>query len=142
VLRDAVTRIRGLPCPTDHLDDTLISLPIKMGGLGVLSYKTVAPHAYAAASEAADFTLAPVLTPEALPANNQITTQHQRCQEIFAGNKEALLGLLTNPAAGPGRHRGILQAEQGLAHHDTIPVLSAPRRLRGRLRPAAAHPGW
>jgi hypothetical protein len=61
-LREAVARIRGLPRPTDQLDAAVISLPIKMGGLGILSYKTVAPHAYAAASEAADTTLAPILT--------------------------------------------------------------------------------
>jgi hypothetical protein len=62
-----VARIRGLPRPTDQLDAAIISLPIKMGGLGILSYKTVAPHAYAAASEAADATLAPILTPGTLP---------------------------------------------------------------------------
>jgi hypothetical protein len=55
----------------------------------------VAPHAYAAASEAADTTLAPILTPGTLPASTQLTTQHQRCQEIFTGNMEALLGSLT-----------------------------------------------
>ncbi|GFZ49914.1 hypothetical protein JCM24511_07317 [Saitozyma sp. JCM 24511] len=49
ILRDAVARIRGLPRPTDQLDAAVISLPIKMGGLGILSYNTVAPHAYGAA---------------------------------------------------------------------------------------------
>jgi hypothetical protein len=73
---------------------TVISLPINMGGLGILSYKTVAPHAYAAASEAVDLTLAPVLEPGSLPACTQLTTQHQRCQEIFGGNRKALLGSL------------------------------------------------
>src|SRR5258705_9552754 len=68
-LREAVARIRGLPRLTDQLDAAVISLPIKMGGLGILSYKTVAPHAYAAASEAADTTLAPILTPRTLPAS-------------------------------------------------------------------------
>jgi hypothetical protein len=95
ILREAVARIRGLPRPTDQLDATVISLPIKMGGLGILSYKMVAPHAYAAASEAADAALAPILTPGTLPASTQLITQHQRCQEIFAGKKEALLGSLT-----------------------------------------------
>jgi hypothetical protein len=93
-LREAVARIRGLR-PTDQLDDAVISLPIKMGGLGILPYRTVAPHAYAAASDAADATLAPILTPETLPDSTQLITQHQRCQEIFTGNKEALLGSLT-----------------------------------------------
>ncbi|GFZ52439.1 hypothetical protein JCM24511_10212, partial [Saitozyma sp. JCM 24511] len=53
-------------------DAAVISLPIKMGGLGILSYKTVAPHAYAAASEGADTTLAPILTPGTLPASTQL----------------------------------------------------------------------
>ncbi|GFZ49920.1 hypothetical protein JCM24511_07323 [Saitozyma sp. JCM 24511] len=79
----------------DQLDAAVISLPIKMGGLGILSYKTVAPHAYAAASEAADNTLGPILAPGSLPDSTQLITQHQRCQEIFAGNKEARLGSLT-----------------------------------------------
>jgi hypothetical protein len=45
ILRDAVIRIRAHPRHADNsLDATLISLPIKMGGLGILSYKTVAPQ--------------------------------------------------------------------------------------------------
>jgi hypothetical protein len=36
-----------------------------------------------------------VLTPATLPDSTQLTTQHQRCQEIFTENKEALLGSLT-----------------------------------------------
>ncbi|RSH94159.1 hypothetical protein EHS25_003962 [Saitozyma podzolica] len=55
----------------------------------------VAPHAYPPTSEAADATLASILTSETLPESTQLTTQHQRCQEIFTGNKEALLGSLT-----------------------------------------------
>ena len=108
-LREAVARIRGLPRPTDQLDAAVISLPIKMGGLGVLSYKTVAPHAYAAASEAADATLAPILTPGSLPDSTQLITQHQRCQEIFTGNKEALLGSLT-----PEQAKAVVEASSKL----------------------------
>jgi hypothetical protein len=108
-LREALARIRGLPRPTDQLDATVISLPIKMGGIGILSYKTVAPHAYAAASEAADTTLAPILTPGTLPASTQLTTQRQRCQEIFTGNKEALLGSLT-----PEQAKAVVEASSKL----------------------------
>jgi hypothetical protein len=46
--------------------------------------------------EAADATLAPIPTPESLLTSTQLITQHQRCQEIFAGDREALLGSL-NP---------------------------------------------
>ncbi|GFZ48375.1 hypothetical protein JCM24511_06123 [Saitozyma sp. JCM 24511] len=80
-----------------------------MGGIGILSYKTVAPHAYAAASEAADTTLAPILTPGSLPDSTQLITQHQRCQEIFAGNKEALLGSLT-----PEQAKAVVEASSKL----------------------------
>jgi hypothetical protein len=48
-LQEAVARTRGLTCPTDQLDTAIISLPIKIGRLGIFSYKTVGPHAYAAA---------------------------------------------------------------------------------------------
>jgi hypothetical protein len=108
-LREAVARIRGLPRPTDQLDAAVISLPIKMGGIGILSYKTVAPQAYAAASEAADTTLAPILNPGTLPASTQLITQHQRCQEIFTGNKEALLGSLT-----PEQAKAVVEASSKL----------------------------
>jgi hypothetical protein len=83
------------------LDAAVISLLIKMGGLGILSYKRAAPHAYAPASEAADATLAPILTPETLPNSTQLITQHQCCQEIFAVDREALLGSLTPEQAKP-----------------------------------------
>jgi hypothetical protein len=124
-LREAVARIRGLPRPTDQLDAAVISLPIKMGGLGILSYKTVAPHVYAAASEAADTTLAHILTPESLPASTQLITQHQRCQEIFAENKEALLGSLNRPRRLSTHHRNWV----GSGSPDTIPALSSRHRL-------------
>jgi hypothetical protein len=108
-LREAVARIRGLQRPTDQLDAAVMSLPIKMGGIGILSYKTVAPHAYAAASEAADTTLAPILTPGSLPDSTQLITQHQRCQEIFTGNREALLSSLT-----PEQAKAVVEASSKL----------------------------
>jgi hypothetical protein len=80
-----------------------------MGGLGILSYKTVAPQAYAAASEAADATLAPILTLESLPTSTQLITQHQSCQEISAGNREALLGSLT-----PEQAKAVVEASSKL----------------------------
>jgi hypothetical protein len=125
ILRDAVIRIRGHPRHSDpSLDATLISLPIKIGGLGILSYKTVAPQAYAAASEAADVTLAPILTPGSLSASTQLITQHQRCQEIFAGNREALLGSLT-----PEQAKAVIEASSKLGRVwlTTIPFQASLR---------------
>jgi hypothetical protein len=117
-LREAVARIRGLPRPADQLDAAVIALPIKMGGLGILSYKMVAPPAYAEASEAADTTLGPILTLGTLPASTQLTTQHQRCQKIFTGNKEALLGSLTQKEIQEGS-----PTRRSEAHHGTGPCL-------------------
>jgi hypothetical protein len=36
---------------------------------------------------------------------------------------------LANRRAGQGCHRGVLQAGQSLAHHDTLPALTPPHRL-------------
>jgi hypothetical protein len=102
---DTVARVRNVARPTHQFDATPNSLPIKMGGRGILSYKTIAIHAYAAASEAAELTLGPILTPEAPADSTQITTQHQRCQEIFAGSKEALLGSPTQSRPKPASRR-------------------------------------
>jgi hypothetical protein len=121
ILPDAVTRIRGFPRPTTHLDAALISLPIEMGGLGILSYKAVAPHAHSAASEAADTSLAPILTPGSLPNSTPLTTQHQRCQEIFAGNKEALLDSLTSEQA-----KAVIEASSKLAGSGSPPSHPSP----------------
>jgi hypothetical protein len=82
---------------------------MKMGGLGIVSYKTVAPQAYAAASEVADTTLAPILNPGSLPDSIQLITQHERCQEIFSGNKEALLGSLN-----PEQAKAVVEASSKL----------------------------
>jgi hypothetical protein len=104
-------------------------------GLGILSYRTVAPQAYAAASEAADTTLAPILTAESLPASTQLITQHQRCQEIFEGNKEALLGSLTAEQA-----KAVVEASSKLGRVwlTTIPFEPSLRLTHFEV-PAALH---
>ncbi len=53
----SITKIRS----AEHLgplDTALVTLPIKLGGLGVLSFETCAPHAFQAAAESADLVLA------------------------------------------------------------------------------------
>jgi hypothetical protein len=114
--------------------------------LGILSYKTVAPHAYAAASEAADTTLSPILTPGSLPASTQLITQHQRCQEIFTGNRDALLSSLT-----PEQAKAVVEASSKLggAWLTTIPFqpslrltdseVAAALQLRTLAREREAH---
>jgi hypothetical protein len=76
------------------LDTSLIHLPIKLGGLGILSFKTCAPLAFAASSEASDALLGPLL---GLATDSQvITSQQERCQEVFLATRDALFESL-NP---------------------------------------------
>lgn len=90
-----MARIRGSSRTADQLNPAAIFFPIKIGGLCILSYKTIRTQAHAAAAEAADTTLAPIFTPGTLPASTQLLTQHPRCQVILTGSKEALLSSLT-----------------------------------------------
>jgi hypothetical protein len=82
------------PCIVPALDDALIGLSIKLGGLGILSYKTCAPLAYAAASEASDTLLAPVLDQDIDTANRTVLSQRERCQEAFLATRDSLLRVL------------------------------------------------
>jgi hypothetical protein len=49
-LAKSVRKIRAAasPLPSLAIDDALIALPVKLGGLGILSFKTCAPLAFAA----------------------------------------------------------------------------------------------
>jgi hypothetical protein len=59
-LANSVGGVRGAmsPAPLPALDDALIALPIKLGGLGIPSFKMCSPLAYAEDSEASDASLA------------------------------------------------------------------------------------
>jgi hypothetical protein len=63
------------PAPSAALDDTLMALSMKPGNLGILSFKTCAPLAYAAASEGADSLLAPRFDQDIGPVNETILGQ-------------------------------------------------------------------
>jgi hypothetical protein len=67
----------------DHaLDQELMSLPTKLGGLGVLSYKEVFPHAYAASKEASDQFIKAVFNLEGV-STTPVLSQKARCSEVF-----------------------------------------------------------
>jgi hypothetical protein len=76
-------------------DVALITLPARLGGLGILSHTECAPLAYAAASDSADAALAPIL---GLPfeEDQEILSQRSRCAEVFAARQSELLSNL-NP---------------------------------------------
>jgi hypothetical protein len=92
-LAGSVRRLRAAasPAPSQTQDDALITLPVKLGGLGILSFKTCAPLAFAAASDASDTLLAPLLDQDNDTANQTVLSQRERCQEAFLATRDSLL---------------------------------------------------
>ncbi len=75
------------------IEEALISLPIRLGGLGILSYAKCAPHAYAAANELADTVFAPIL-PSIQPTSEPMLSQSKRCQDMFEAAHSSTFELL------------------------------------------------
>jgi hypothetical protein len=92
-LANFVGRIRAAatPAPFLAIDEALIALPIKLSGLGILSFKACGPLAFAAASEASDTFLAPLLDQDTDNANQAVLSRRERCQEAFLSNRDSLL---------------------------------------------------
>jgi len=98
-----MSRLRGSSRVLPH-DREITSLPVRLGGLGLLSHEEVAPHARAAMSESADHILWKALTfadasledkAAAPPLPASFRAQSVRCQAAFAERREALLGSLS-----------------------------------------------
>jgi hypothetical protein len=86
-------------------DAGLVSLPARMGGLGVLSHQEVAPLARAAMAESADILLAVAFAHldsslEAPEESAPPLSQRARCQVVFEARREVLLASL-DPALRP-----------------------------------------
>jgi hypothetical protein len=60
-LRHAVLKLRGERTEEQPLDQALVQLPLRLGGLGILSHRDCAPHARRAMQERADGLLERVL---------------------------------------------------------------------------------
>ena len=82
-------------------DAGLVSLPARLGGLGLLSHAEVSPHARAAMAESADAQLKVALAAagaddpaEAEDEVAQPTSQRARCQSAFVERRESLLAAL------------------------------------------------
>jgi hypothetical protein len=70
----------------------LVSLPVKMGGMGVLNHRECSLHARAACVEAADGMLIDVLE-QGMPdgETDEVKGQGDRCREAFTTRRDALL---------------------------------------------------
>jgi hypothetical protein len=82
-------RSSGLP---GRFDKELISLPVKMGGMGILNHRECSVHARAACVEAADRMLIDVLE-QGMPdgETDEVIGQGDRCREAFTTRRDALL---------------------------------------------------
>jgi len=99
LLVEAVRTLRGSTLQPST-DAAIISLPAKMGGLGLLSHQEVAPHAYAAQQESSNILLSRIFHPH-LPAPplNGCQSQGSRCHAIFVERHSTLLSNLSESGA-------------------------------------------
>ena len=85
-LLDSALLIRSSPRRL-ATDADLVTLPARLGGLGVLSHTECAPLAYKASSDAADAALAPVLLLD-IDDDRPLVTQRMRCDKAFNARLE------------------------------------------------------
>jgi hypothetical protein len=73
-------------------DSDLITLPLKMGGMGILSHRECSVHARAAANESSDAILAGLLEEAREDGEpDEVRGQGVRCQEAFVARRDALM---------------------------------------------------
>jgi hypothetical protein len=94
-----------------------------------LSFKTCAGRAYAAASEASDGLLAPLLGHDLDTATDTTLSQRERCQEAFQATRESLLEF--GPAERQISHRSVFPAWKKMALGHTLLPSSQAQRFRG-----------
>ncbi len=93
-LRGRVNQRQG---DRQELEDAILSLPFRLGGLGVLSHLSVAPHALAASNEAGDrhidafMNISPSDQGSPPPA---VKSQHERCQDMWETTQTDLIDTL------------------------------------------------
>ena len=94
-LHNALARNRSADRQGPH-DPALITLPVKLGGLGLLSFETCAPLAFQAATALSHTVLAPLLGSE-LADDSAPPTQRELCHKTFVEQRDALADTLTAP---------------------------------------------
>jgi hypothetical protein len=93
--------VQHAPLSPQTKSQHLISLPSKMGGLGILSMLECAPLAYAAAAEASDRTLHHIPLIQASQDDSEaqntgpLRSQRERCQDQFETRHRALMAQCT-----------------------------------------------
>jgi len=68
-----------------RLDREIMTLPARLGGLGLLSHEESSPHAYASANEDADFELGKILDmSDPIGDSRRRVAQRERCSEAWS----------------------------------------------------------
>ena len=71
------------------MDSDLVTLPVRMGGIGLLSFAECAPLARTAAVASADTMLSKLFP--SVPPPGPFLSQHESCQQAFAARRDSLL---------------------------------------------------
>ncbi|BEI97702.1 hypothetical protein CcaverHIS631_0300010, partial [Cutaneotrichosporon cavernicola] len=119
----------------NNQDKALLGLPVRLGGLGILSHKTCAPHAYAASLELCNFLLDPIFGTDTPDDAEPPKSQRERCQDAFAANLSALL-----PSLQTSQQQAVLESGSVLGRQwlSVIPY-NANNRLTNFEVSAALH---
>lgn len=102
IIWDAAAKIRAAQGTVDsERDRGIFKLPVKLGGLGLLSHQDCAPLAFATATESSDLFLTPLLGPPLSSPllsdaddPDSIKPQRIRCQALFAAQRDRLFNTL------------------------------------------------
>ena len=95
ILVGSLLLLRGSPRRLDT-DFDLITLPTKLGGCGILSFKECAPHARAAMEQASNNTLSTIFT---FSGPAEVIKQSVRCGRVLLARQESLIASLSPASA-------------------------------------------
>ncbi|WWC95529.1 hypothetical protein V866_002394 [Kwoniella sp. B9012] len=96
VLQRTILRLRGSRVASperDELTRTLISLPARLGGMGILSFEDCASRAFEASWVVSSTVLKTFIPDIAIPEDKR--TQKERCAELFESQQSEMLQGLT-----------------------------------------------
>jgi hypothetical protein len=96
IIASAVSSIRWTgPNEDPTIDHSLLTLPLRMGGLGLLSLIDISPHSYSAAQQSSSAFLYPLIP--SIPLPDTMSSQHDRCAEMHLLNRQTLFQHLDDP---------------------------------------------
>ena len=95
-IRKAVLKLRGQEQHEHEHDARLISLPIRYGGCGFLSFEDCATHARAAMIEKMDFLINEFCPDPDYIENDKFKSQRERCHEMHKINRVSVMSSLSS----------------------------------------------